>query len=219
MRLYSYWRSSASWRVRIVLAYKKIDYEYVPVDISPSQSSQHDTGYASVNALRQVPVLEWSHRGELTRLTQSVAIVEHLEAIHPSPQLLPDEPLQRARVRELIEIINSGVQPLQNSGVLIRIKKLAGDDAASDWAREANERGMVAIERHVSTFGGRYAVGDVLSLADVLLVPQLYTAARFGVDLTRFPRSVDVAARASELPAFVAAHPDAQQDAPSKEAT
>jgi maleylpyruvate isomerase len=219
MRLYSYWRSSASWRVRIVLAYKKIDYEYVPVNIAPSQSSQHDPSYAKVNALHQVPVLEWTHRGELTRLTQSVAIVEHLETIHPSPQLMPDDPLKRARVRELIEIINSGVQPLQNTGVIGRIKKLAGDDAAAYWAREANERGMVAIEHHVSVFGGRYAAGDALSMADVFLVPQLYNAARFGVDLTRFPRSVDVAARASELPAFVAAHPDAQHDSPAKEAS
>jgi len=219
MRLYSYWRSSASWRVRIVLAYKKIDYEYAPVNIAPSHSSQHEPSYAEVNVLRQVPVLEWSHRGELTRLTQSVAIIEHLEAIHPSPLLLPDDPLKRARVRELVEIINSGVQPLQNSGVLARVKKLAGDDSAADWARDANERGMVAIEQHVSAVGGRYAVGDVLSLADVFLVPQLYNAARFGVDLTRFPRSVDIAARASELPAFVAAHPDAQPDAPSKEAS
>jgi maleylpyruvate isomerase len=216
MRLYSYWRSSASWRVRIVLSYKKMHYEYAPVNIAQSHNAQHEPGYAQVNPLRQVPVLEWTHQGQLTRLTQSVAIIEHLEAIHPSPQLLPDEPLKRARVRELIEIVNSGVQPLQNSGVLAHIKKLAGDDAAADWAREANERGMVAIEHHVSAFGGRYAVGDVLSMADVFLVPQLYNAARFGVDLTRFPRSVDVAARASELPAFVAAHPDAQQDAPSK---
>jgi len=219
MRLYSYWRSSASWRVRIVLAYKKINYEYVPVNISPSHSAQHEPSYAEVNALRQVPVLEWSHRGELTRLTQSVAITEHLEAIHPSPQLLPDEPLKRARVRELLEIINSGVQPLQNTAVLNCIKKLTGDDMAIDWARGVNEHGMLAIERHVSTFGGRYAVGDALSMADVFLVPQLYNAARFGVDLTRFPRSVDIAARASELPAFVAAHPDAQQDAPAKAST
>lgn len=216
MRLYSYWRSSASWRVRIVLACKKISYEYVPVNIAPTHNSQHDPSFTNVNAMRQVPVLEWSHRGELTRLTQSVAIIEHLETIHPSPQLLPDDPLKRARVRELVEIINSGVQPLQNTGVVTYIKKLAGDDAAVDWARDANERGMVAIEQHVTAFGGRYAVGDVLSLADVFLVPQLYNAARFGVDLTRFPRSVDIAARASELPAFVAAHPNAQLDVPAK---
>lgn len=219
MRLYSYWRSSASWRVRIVLAYKKIKYEYVPISIAPDRNEQHGEGFAEVNALRQVPVLEWLHMGRRQRLTQSVAIVEHLEAIHPAPQLLPDDPLKRARVRELVEMVNSGVQPLQNSGVLRTVRKLAGDDAAASWALDANDRGMNALEAHVKAYGGRYAVGDSLTLADVFLVPQVYNATRFGVDVTKFPSAVDVAARASELPAFVAAHPDQQPDAPAKVAS
>jgi maleylpyruvate isomerase len=218
MRLYSYWRSSASWRVRIVLVYKKIDYEYVPVSIAPDRSEQLGERYGEVNVLRQVPVLEWLHRGSLTRLTQSVAITEHLETIHPSPQLLPDEPLKRARVRELVEIVNSGVQPLQNTAVTSNVRKLAGDDAAAAWAKEANVRGMTALEAHLKVHAGRYAVGDTLTLADVFLVPQVYSATRFGVDVTKFPRVVEIAARAAELPAFVAAHPDQQPDAPGKAA-
>ena len=219
MRLYSYWRSSASWRVRIVLAYKKIHYEYVPVSIAPDRGEQHGEGFGEVNSMRQVPVLEWMHRGTLTRLTQSVAIVEHLEAIHPSPQLVPDDPLRRARVRELVEIVNSGVQPLQNTAVTSHVRKLAGDDAAAAWAKEANLHGMTALEVHLKAHSGRHAVGDALTLADVFLVPQVYNATRFGVDVTKFPRVVEVAARAGELPAFVAAHPERQPDAPSKAAS
>jgi maleylpyruvate isomerase len=219
MRLYSYWRSSASWRVRIVLAYKKLNYEYVPVSIAPDRNEQHDEGFGEVNAMRQVPVLEWMHRGALTRLTQSVAIVEHLDAIHPSPQLMPDDPLKRARVRELVEMINSGMQPLQNSGVLSAVKKLAGDDAAASWAHDANMRGMTALEAQLKSYSGRYAAGDALTMADVFLVPQVYSATRFGVDVTKFPRAVELAARAGELPAFVAAHPERQPDAPRKVAS
>jgi maleylpyruvate isomerase len=219
MRLYSYWRSSASWRVRIVLAYKKISYEYVAVSIAPDRDEQHGEGFGEVNAMRQVPVLEWTHRGALTRLTQSVAIIEHLEAIHPSPQLLPDDPLKRARVRELVEIVNSGVQPLQNTAVTSYVRKLAGDDAAAAWAQDANLHGMTALEAHMKAHGGRHAVGDTLTLADVFLVPQVYNATRFGVDITKFPRVVEIAARAGELPAFVAAHPERQPDAPSTAAS
>jgi maleylpyruvate isomerase len=219
MRLYSYWRSSASWRVRIVLAHKKIDYEYVPVSIAPDRNEQHGEGFGEVNALRQVPVLEWMQRGTLTRLTQSVAIVEHLEAIHPSPQLMPDDPLKRARVRELVELVNAGVQPLQNTSILTAVKKLAGDDAAAKWAHDANIRGMTALEAQLKRYGGRHAVGDSLTMADVFLVPQVYSATRFGVDVTKFPRVVEIAARAGELPAFVAAHPEQQPDAVRKAAS
>jgi len=213
MKLYSYWRSSASWRVRIVLAYKRISYEYVAVDLNPAHNGQHDPKYGEINAMRQVPVIEWEHQGALVRLTQSVAIIEHLETIHPSPQLLPDEPLQRARVRELVEIVNSGIQPLQNTGAVTEIRMLAGDDAAAKWTHDVNYRGISALEERVDQHGGRFAVGDMLTLADVFLIPQLYNANRFGVDLTRFPRCVEVAARASELPAFTTAHPDGQVDA------
>ena len=216
MKLYGYWRSSATWRVRTVLAHKKIDYEYVVINVGVDHNDQHKAEYGAVNAMRQVPVIEWSHNGVLTRLTQSVAIAEYLEAIHPSPQLLPDDPLKRARVRELVEIVNSGTQPLQNTGPVNAVRKLAGDDAAATWAHDANLRGMVALEAHVKAHGGRFAVGDALSLADVFLVPQLYNATRFGVDLSSFPRIVEVGARASELPAFVAAHPESQPDAPKK---
>ena len=215
MRLYSYWRSSASWRVRVVLAHKKIDYEYVPVSIHADRNDQLKPEYVQVNAMRQVPVLEWRHGDALRRLTQSVAIAEYLESIHPSPQLLPEDPLKRARVRELVEIVNSGTQPLQNTSVINAVRKHGGDDAAASWTHDACQRGMVAIEEHVKAHGGRFAVGDAVSMADVFLVPQVYNAGRFGVDLSVFPRAVDVAARAGELPAFIAAHPERQPDAPT----
>lgn len=216
MKLYSYWRSSASWRVRIVLAFKRVGYEYVPVDIHPGSSAQHRPAYGTINAMRQVPVLEWQVDGETCRLTQSVAIIEHLEETRPSPQLLPHDPLYRARVRELVEIVNSGIQPLQNIGALLKVRELGGDEAMSRWAHDVNVRGMTAIEEHIRAHGGRHAVGNAVTLADVFVVPQLYNATRFGVDLTRFPLAADVAARASELPAFIAAHPNRQIDAPKE---
>src|SRR5690349_17047688 len=110
MRLYSYYRSSASYRVRIALALKGLDYAYVAVDISPARHDQEAEHYAAVNALRQVPVLEWQEAGATVRLTQSVAIIEYLEERWPSPGLFPRDPLARARLREAVEIVNSGVQ-------------------------------------------------------------------------------------------------------------
>jgi maleylpyruvate isomerase len=216
MRLYSYWRSSASWRVRIVLALKKLDYEYVPISIHPGVDAQHAPEYGKINAIRQVPVLEWQNEAETCRLTQSVAIIEHLEESHPSPQLLPHDPLYRARVRELVEIVNSGIQPLQNIGALMMIRALGGDEAMAKQAYDVNLKGMIAIEEHLKAYGGRHAVHNTLTLADVFLVPQLYNATRFGVDLSKFPLASDVAARASELPAFIAAHPNHQIDAPQE---
>lgn len=216
MKLYSYWRSSASWRVRIVLALKKLSYEYVPISIRAGADEQHAPEYGAINPLRQVPVLEWLSDGETCRLTQSVAIIEYLEETHPSPPLLPHDPLERARVRELVEIVASGIQPLQNTGTLQHIRQLGGDEAVAKRAHDVNFTGLVAIERHVEAHGGRHAVGNTLSLADVFLVPQLYNATRYGVDLSKFPLAADVAARASELPAFVAAHPTRQPDAPKE---
>jgi len=216
MKLYSYWRSSASWRVRIVLALKKIEYEYVPVSIHPGVDEQLSAEYAKINPMRQVPVLEWQSGGETCRLTQSVAIIEHLEDMHPSPRLLPQDPLQRARVRELVEIVSSGIQPLQNIGALMHIRALGGDDAMAKRAHDVNFKGLTTIEEHLRAHGGRHAVGDTLTLADVFIVPQLYNATRFGVDLSQFPLASDVAARASELPAFIAAHPNRQVDAPQE---
>ncbi len=214
MKLYSYWRSSSAWRVRTVLHVKGIAFEQGVVNLGPEARAHDTVAFEAVNAMRQIPVLEWNEAGRTLRLTQSVAIAEYLEQTHPTPPLLPVDLLLRARVREAVEIVCSGIQPLQNLGVLNRLRSLGGEAAATGWASEAIGLGLAALELHACAHGRGFSVGDQLSLADVFLVPQLYNARRYGVDLTGFPTLVAIDARLSALPAFALAHPDRQPDAP-----
>ena len=214
LTLYSYWRSSSAFRVRLVLHAKRLPFEYVPVNIAPDAGPDARSGYERVNPLRQVPTLTWTRDGERVVLTQSVAIAEYLEEHAPDERLLPADSLSRARVRELVEIVNSDIQPLQNASVLTRVRRAQGDAAAEAWARDAIELGLHALERHASEHAGRFAVGDAFTLADAFLVPQLYNARRYGVALTRFPTLVRIDAAVAELEAYARAHPDAQPDAP-----
>jgi maleylpyruvate isomerase len=213
VKLHSYWRSTSAWRVRIVLALKDVPYEYVAVNIAPHVSQQKTDEYAAVNPFRQVPVLEWSEDDEIVRLGQSMAIAEYLEERFPEPPLLPKDILRRAYVRQAVEIVNSGVQPLQNLSVLTRVRRIAGEDAASSWTRTVIADGLDALESLARARAGRFSVGDEPSLADVYLVPQLYNARRFGVDLSRHIRLMTIETRAVSLPAFVRAHPSQQPDA------
>lgn len=210
MKLYNYWRSSSSWRVRIALNLKGLAYEYLPVHLAKSE--QHSDAYRALNPLGTVPVLEVNEGGRVTRLSQSMAILEYLEERHPSPALLPGEPLLRARVRMLAEQMNSGIQPLHNLAVMQRIKgELGGDDKA--WAAYWIGRGLTALQTLVQETTGRYCVGDALSFADVFLVPQLYAARRFGVDLAGYGTLTRIEAECASLPTFQAAHADRQVDA------
>src|SRR3982751_3762844 len=118
MKLYSYYRSTSAWRVRVVLAWKGLDYEYSAVNLSPDVREQASSAYGAINPLEQVPTLEWTQGGRLHRLTQSVAIAEFLEERYPTPALLPVDALARAHVRQLVELVTSGIQPFQNSGTL-----------------------------------------------------------------------------------------------------
>jgi maleylpyruvate isomerase len=215
LKLYSYWRSSSSWRVRIVLAHKGLDYEYCAVDLSPAHKQQHDAAFAQLNPLQQVPVLEVGEGGDVFRLTQSVAIAEYLEERQPAPPLLPSDPLARARARQAVEIVGAGIQPLQNPATLDAVRELAGPDPAQAFAQRVIARGLGSLESHARAHGQGYSVGGELSLADVFLVPQLYNARRFGIALAAFPTLLAIEARVQELPAFLAAHPDRQPDAPT----
>lgn len=212
MRLYNYWRSSASWRVRIGLAHKGLAYEYVPVHLVKDGGQQNAPGYREKNPMRTVPLLEWEEGGQTLRLSQSLAILEYLEEAHPAPPLYPQDALGRARARMLAEMINSGIQPLQNLAVLQRVKgELHGDEKA--WAAHWIERGLAAFQASVAPLAGTFCLGDQLSVADVCLVPQLYGARRFGVDLAPFGLLTRIEAACNALPAFQAAHPDRQPDA------
>jgi maleylpyruvate isomerase len=213
MRLYSYWRSSCAYRVRIVLNLKGMSYDYQPVNIAPRAAEQTTDAYAAINPMRQVPTLEWDEDGTTVRLTQSVAIVEYVEEREPNPPLLPRAPLARARVRESVEIVNSGTQPLQNTGILTELSRLEGEDAARRWSAKVIAHGLSALEVRARVHAGRFLVGDSVSLADAFLIPQLYNARRAGLDITQFPRLLDVEAQTLTLDAFVRARPEAQPDA------
>lgn len=212
MKLHNYWRSSASWRVRFALALKGIPYEYVTVSLLKDGGQQRSEPYASLNPLQQVPTLEWIEGGEVMRLTQSLAIIEYLDDAFPGPRLLPQEPFVRARVRQLSEIVNAGIQPLQNLEVMRYVREdLAGD--ATAWARHFVGRGMRALEAEAVHTASAYLVGDRVTLADCCLAPQLYACRRFGVDVADYPTLLRVEARLQALEAYKASHPDAQPDA------
>ena len=213
LRLHNYWRSTSSWRVRLGLHLKRLQFEYVPVHLLQDGGKQHTEAYRALNPMRTVPTLEWTEEDDSTRqLSQSLAILEYLEARVPSPSFFPKDLYLQAKVRMLAEMVNSGIQPLQNLSVLQRLKnELKGDDKA--WAAHWNARGLEALEAAVKPLAGRYCVGDEVSLADICLVPQLYGARRFAVDLTPYPTLLRIEAACNELPAFQAAHPDRQPDA------
>ncbi len=213
-KLYSYWRSSSAWRVRIALGYKGIPYVYQAVHLVRDGGEQHGDAYRSVNPMEEVPTLEWEEGGEIRRLSQSLAIIDYLEARAPAPPLFPSDAFLRARTRQLAEMVNAGTQPLQNAAVLKRVKQLGGDEQA--WARHFISRGLAALEHVAAETAGRYLVGDTVTVADVCLVPQLYNARRYGVDVDGggFPLLIRAEAAALALPAFVQAHPDRQPDVP-----
>jgi len=216
VKLYSYWRSSSSYRVRIALHLKRIPFEYEAIHLLKDGGAQNAPDYREKNPGRTVPMLEWTDGGELCRLSQSMAIIEYLDELHPEPPLLPRDPLGRARARMLAEIPNSVIQPLQNLVVIRKVKaELHGDGQA--WARSWNERGLEALEATARPFAGRYCIGDSLTIADVFLVPQLYSARRLGVEVSRYPTLARVDAACAEHEAFQKAHPDRQPDSPGND--
>jgi maleylpyruvate isomerase len=208
IRLYSYWRSSSAWRVRLGLGWKKITHELVLVNLLTGEQTQ--APFAERNPLRQVPVLEVSEGPDLFRLTQSVAILEYLDERFPERRLLPLERDDRARTRQLVEIVNAGTQPLHNLAIR-RALEAAGADAAR-FIAGALTRGLEALEQVARATAGRYLVRDGVTLADMYLVPQLYVARRFGVDLEPYPTLRRVEGACNALDEFQSAHPNAQPD-------
>jgi maleylpyruvate isomerase len=211
MKLYGYWRSSSTWRVRIGLELKGVRYETVPVHLL--RGEQRSADYRDRNPMQQVPLLELEAGGAIRRLSQSLAILEYLEEAYPEPPLLPGDPWARARVRELAELINSGIQPLQNTGVLEHLGRLAPQVERGAWANHFITRGLTGLETLASGRAGRFLVGDQLTLADVCLVPQLFMARRFGVTVEPFTTLRRVEEACLGLPAFERTHPTRQPDA------
>ena len=210
MVLYSYWRSSSAWRVRIALAYKSVDCAIVAVNLAPGGGEQHRPDFLARNPMAQVPVLEIETPNGPALITQSMAILEYLEETHPAPPLLPREPLLRARARQLAEVVNSGIQPLQNLKLQQDLRTHGLDPAPV--VKQFIDRGLLALEELARTAPGRYLVGDDVTFADILLIPQLYNARRFALDVEAYPTLRRVERACESLPAFTAAHPNAQGD-------
>ena len=209
MILYDYWRSSSAWRVRIALRLKGVAFERRVVNLIKDGGEQHSDAFRALNPSGQVPVLIPDEGGRA--ITQSMAIIAYLEERFPTPPLLPADPWRRARARQLAEMINAGIQPYQNLPVLERLKALGVDQM--EWARGFNARGLAALEAAARETAATFLVGDAPSLADVYLIPQLYAARRFSVDLAPYPTLLGVEAACARLDAFAAAHADAQSDA------
>jgi maleylpyruvate isomerase len=212
---YDFWRSSSAWRVRIALNLKQISVERRAVNLSrEGGGAQHDAEYRALNPFSEVPVLVVEDAGGAPRvIAQSMAIIAYLEERFPSPPLLPADPWLRARARQLAEMVNAGIQPFQNLAVQQHLRAIGVAEPA-DFARHFNARGLAALEALAGETAGRFLIGDAPTLADVYLVPQLYGGRRFGVDLAAFPTLLRVEAACAALPAFAAARPEAQPDAP-----
>lgn len=211
MKLWSYWRSSCAFRVRIALGLKQLPFEYEAVHLVRDGGQQHQESFGALNPQRQVPVLELDDVGGSVRLVQSMAIIEYLEERFPSPPLLPSKPAERAHVRAMAELVNSGIQPLQNTSTLAELKKRGVEP--EPWAQTFVARGLAALEELARLRAGAFLFGDSVSLADVYLVPQLYNARRLNVPYTHLPTLVRAEKSCLALPAFERARPEAQPDA------
>jgi maleylpyruvate isomerase len=208
--LHNYWRSSASHRVRIALNVKQLPFEYVVINIL--KRDQFADAYRAKNPMSQVPTLEITEDdGTVRALNQSLPILEFLDERFPAIPLMPKDPYLRARTRGLAEIINSGIQPLQNLTVTNAVKALGADAAV--WSKSFIETGLAAFDAAVRETAGQFCVGDQVTIADCVLVPQMASSRRFGADITRYERLVEIEARCLALPAFKNAAPDQQPDA------
>lgn len=212
LTLYTYWRSSASHRVRLALGFKGLDYE--PVFVNLLKGEQRADDYRQKNPIGHLPCLVVDG----VKYLESTAIIELLEELYPSPPLYPKEPGDRARVRALMQFVNSGIQPLQNLVVLDRI----GDDKEKrlDWLRHWISRGLEAWDKLATSYrdegfvkNGGFAYGEHFTAADALLIPQIYVARRFGIELDKYPTILRVDEATKDLAFVKAAYPDAQPDA------
>ncbi len=213
MRLYTYFRSSAAYRVRIALGLKGLAYDAVPVHLVRGGGEHRQPAYLQLNPAGLVPALE--DGGEV--LGQSLAIIEYLEEVHPWPALLPQAPLDRARVRAIALAIACDIHPINNLRVLQYLGEVLGaaDSQKTDWYRHWVLAGLGAVEALLAgdRRTGDFCHGDVPGLADCCLVPQVFNARRFGCDLSTMPNVVRIAANCETIEAFRLAAPGNQPDA------
>jgi maleylacetoacetate isomerase len=210
MDLYTYYRSTSSYRVRIALALKGLDVRHIPVNLIQDGGQQHKPEYKAINPQGRVPSLR-TDEGQV--LTQSPAIIEYLEERYPQPALLPQDLEARARQRAVAAIIGCDIHPLHNVAVLNRLRGLKVEEAeVMNWIRHWIAEGFNAVEALIGDDG--FCFGEP-GLADVYLLPQVYAARRFELDLSNYPKIPRVERLALEHPAFIQAHPDQQADKPA----
>jgi maleylacetoacetate isomerase len=210
LKLYSYFRSSAAYRVRIALNLKGLFYEIVPIHLTKEGGQQRRPEFRAINPQMRVPTLELSG-GEI--LTQSLAIIEYLDEIHPDPPLLPADALERAKVRAIAQLVACDIHPLNNLIALQYLKRQFKHEQAEidAWYHHWVIEGFTAIETMIAP--APYACGVQVTLADVFLVPQVFNARRLKVPLDKFPKIVAADAACLKLPAFDKARPENQPDA------
>lgn len=209
MKLYGYFRSSAAYRVRIALNLKGVPHEHAFVHLTRDGGGQKSPDYLARNPQALVPALELDGGDTIT---QSIAIVEYLDEVYPDPPLLPDDPVSRAKVRAIAQAVACDIHPLNNLRILqyLRHRMGQGKEAVDDWYRHWVETGFGAIERMIG--GGGFCVGGRVTLADICLMPQIFNARRYEVDLEAYPRIRKVEETCGAMAAFAAAHPDRQPD-------
>jgi maleylpyruvate isomerase len=208
MKLHGYFRSSASYRVRIALNLKGLKADHLPHHLRKGE--QRDPAYLAINPQGLVPTVQ----ADGANITQSLAIVEWLEETHPQPPLLPKQPLRRAQVRAFAMVLACDTHPVQNLKVLARLRELGlAEQQVTEWAAWANREGLAACEALIARESGPFCFGETPGMADLCLVPQLANARRFGVDVAAFPRLLKAEAAAKSVKAFADAAPERQLDA------
>ncbi|WP_448547915.1 maleylacetoacetate isomerase [Thalassotalea fusca] len=211
MKLYGYWRSSAAYRVRIVLHLKGIPFESIPVHLVKNGGEQHSEDYTSLNATHLVPTLV---DGDVV-LNQSIAIIDYLDSVYPQANIYPKTAVDKAQVQAMALDIACEVHPLNNLRVqqYLANELSVGDAEKLAWTHHWMKLGFAALEEKCAKYAGKYCYGDEVSMADICLVPQVYNANRFGLDMSEYPNIVRIVENCNQLEAFKLALPENQPDA------